>query len=210
VGIDDVTDLDWYLDNVVVPSGPEGHKVGPVRAWQGWWLALNRQLACAADDSPLGCAVRLALIQGFVLSRSDARQCGVADAATRRLLRQGRWQAVGRGWVAVLPSDALGGDAYLTPRRLHVLNAAAAATRRRDHVIAAASAAIAHGLPVLAAPPAPELAAPPDATTSGRLECAHVRRLRLRPARRKAGSARQSRLRYARSSMSRAPMPAAA
>jgi hypothetical protein len=181
VRIDDVTDLDWYdwyLDNVVVPSGPEGRKVGAVRAWQGWWLARARELGAAADDAELGRAMQLAARQAFVLSWADVRSCGLPNATTRRLVRQGRWQAVGRGWVAVLAADLADVTEQLSRRRRHALQAAAAALRRDGHLVAGASAVVMHGLPVLRLPRIPELVGPRGATV-GQLGGAHVRRLHV-------------------------------
>ena len=174
--IDDVTDLDWYLDNVVVPSGPQRRAVGPVRAWQGWWLARAHLLR--SETGLHDTAVGHALAQGFVLSWAEARQCGVPNATIRRLVRQGTWHSVGRGWVAVLPAAELGADSRLARRRLHALQATAAATRRTDHTVAASSAAVLHGLPLLTEPTSPGLAAAAG-TTFGRRECAQVHRWQL-------------------------------
>jgi hypothetical protein len=181
--IDDPTDLDWYIDNVVVPSGPERRKVGRVLAWQGSWNALAHRLVVAADDSPVGDATRLALGQGFVLTRAQARSLGLSDPATRRLLRRGAWTSCGQSCIAVVPASWFPTEDEKSDeraRRVHALRAAAAVLRRTDHVVATASAAIVHGLPVLDVPPRPELFTAAD-VTSGRLEAAHVRRTTLRP-----------------------------
>lgn len=176
--IEDVTDLDWYLDNVVVPSGPERRKVGPVRAWQGWWLARAHQLESEVGGAGFGSAVSRALDQGFVLSWADARKFGTTDAAIRRLVRQGKWQAIGRGWVAVLPAAEPEDNDRLAQRRRHVLQSTAAAQRRMKHTVVAASAALVHGLPIMAPSNMPQLAAS-EGTTFGRRERAHIHRMPL-------------------------------
>lgn len=173
VRIEDVSDLDWYIDHVVVPSGPQRRQVGPVRAWRAWWDALAYRLDIAADATAAGDAVRLALTQGFVLTRADIRRCGVPDAQLRRLVRHGEWLRVDHGCYAI--AAMTGDDPRLSRRRRHALQAAAAATKRAHHVVAGASAAILAGLPVLAVPDRPELVGGPGAT-SGRLERARVSR----------------------------------
>ncbi|MCW2657399.1 MAG: hypothetical protein JWR06_1592 [Jatrophihabitans sp.] len=177
----DVSDLDWYIDNVVVPSGIEGRAVGPVLAWQGSWNALAHQVRTQADNG-LGDASRQALGQGFVLTRTQTRACGVADATVRRLIRRGTWTACGHGTVAVVPI-ASGSDLASERdalRRTHCLRAAAAAVRRRGHVVSANSAAAVHGLPLLGLPALPELAAAAPATF-GRRSTALVRVADLAP-----------------------------
>jgi hypothetical protein len=176
--IDDVTDLDWYLDNIVVPSGIERRPVGSVLAWQGSWNALAHQLREASDDSPVGPAVRRALGRGFVLTRAQARECGMSDATLRRLVRRSEWTSCGYGSVAVVPASRPASDDYDAARRLHALQAAAAAGKRDGHVGATASAATLHGLPVFAVPTKPELFGGRGATF-GRLNAAHVRRADL-------------------------------
>src|SRR5579875_4076772 len=94
-------DPDWYLDHVVVPSDAARHRVGPVRAWQGSWAELAHRLGTDADVSPVGAATRVALNQGFVLTCRQARECGMSDAAVRRLVRHGRWTRCGHGTLAV-------------------------------------------------------------------------------------------------------------
>lgn len=172
---EDVTDLDWYIDNVVVPSDIDRTKLGPVRAWQGSWTALAHNLATPADQSVVEDAIQVALRQGFVLRRKQLRALGIDEAAVRRLLRRRKWTQPGHGCVSVIPTSWLAGDdANVATRKAHTLKAVSATLRRRDHAIATASAAIVHGLPVLNVPPKPELVAFAD-VTSGKLNAAHVR-----------------------------------
>ncbi|HEY2982923.1 MAG TPA: type IV toxin-antitoxin system AbiEi family antitoxin domain-containing protein, partial [Jatrophihabitantaceae bacterium] len=99
----DLPDPDWYLDNVVLPAG-----LGPVAACQSAWLGL------AADARVQACGsaadlVELALRQGFVATRAQARDLGMPDADVRRLVRRGDWSAPRRGVLAVAP---LSDDSY--------------------------------------------------------------------------------------------------
>ena len=50
-------DPDWYLDHVVLPRGPEGGRLGPMRAWQGEWRARALELRRIAPDGPVAGAV---------------------------------------------------------------------------------------------------------------------------------------------------------
>jgi hypothetical protein len=178
--IEDPSDLDWYIDNVVVPSGIERRPVGPVLAWQGWWTALANRLRREADDSAFGRAVRLALVQGFVLTPAQLRQCGVSDPAARRLIRRGQLRPCGRGTLTVAATPPATIDGHAAHRREHALRCAGRALSRKGQVVATASATILHGLPIFAVPAAPELIAAWP-TTSGRLAAAHVRVPALRP-----------------------------
>jgi hypothetical protein len=180
VWVEDVSDLDWYIDHVVVPSDIEKRPVGPVLAWQGSWRARAHRLRRDADDSPVGSATRLALGQGFVMTREQARCCGVSDATIRRLVRRGAWTSCGYGSIAIMPTVALGGDTYDEARRMHAIGTAAAVGKRREHLAACGSAAVLHGLPVLKLPPVPELVASTP-NTVGRLDAARVRSAALRP-----------------------------
>ncbi|HET8583976.1 MAG TPA: type IV toxin-antitoxin system AbiEi family antitoxin domain-containing protein [Jatrophihabitans sp.] len=176
----ELPDLDWYLDHVVVPSGIERRPVGPVRAWQGWWAAVAHRLSGEVDGSPLGAATGLALRQGFVLTRAQARDCGLSDPVVRRLLRRGTWVSCGHGTLAVVGEQAT--NAYEAARRSHALRATGAALRRRGHGVGFASAAMLHGLPVLSLPMLPELVAATGPVTTGRRSSAHVRHGGPRPA----------------------------
>jgi very-short-patch-repair endonuclease len=141
-------DLDWYLDNVVVPSGPEYAPVGTARRAEAKWLARQRELL-ALDEPALRPAIELALRQGFVLTRGQALECGLSDADLRRLLRRHVWTRPRPGVVAPL---ALPGDP--------VLAATAAARLRPCEVISCASAATVQGLPLLGPVGPPALTSP--------------------------------------------------
>lgn len=171
VRIEQPTDLDWYLDNVVVPSGIERRPIGPVRAWQGSWEALAARLERDADEGPTGEVTRRALTQGFVVTRAQALVGGLTTADLRRAAAQGSWTRCGHGVLAVTaPEDD---DHFGLQRRHHALVAAGSVLRRTEHVIAGASAAILHGLPVRRVPDQPDLIARHD-TTTGRRSAARV------------------------------------
>jgi hypothetical protein len=119
--VDESPDSDWYLDHVVVPAGPDGDWVGPIRAWQASWVARAERLRADAVDTARGRAIRRALGQGFVLTRAQARAAGLADAEVRRLIRAGTWSAPHRGVVAVMG---------LVDKDRHTLAATAAALLR--------------------------------------------------------------------------------
>lgn len=176
----DADDLDWYIDNVVVPGDIERHPVGPVRQRQGHWRAIAHALRAQAPDCPIACAERLAATQGFVLSGAQAASCGVDDATKRRMVRHGRWTRAGAGMLAVVSDGCGAEDGREAARCRHTLRAAAAAHKRPGHAIATASAAVTHGLPVLALPRLPELCTG-TGRTFGRLETARVRFAQLDP-----------------------------
>ncbi len=183
-------DLDWYLDHVVVPGGPDHASVGPIRAWQAAWTARAWELA--ARSAP---ALSQAVGQGFVLTRRQARAAGVSDAEQRRLVRNGTWSTPRYGVLAVVavaddtqpaggvtapaggavPDHTAAGD----DTRL-ALAATAAALVRPGQVISHRSAAVVHGLPLLTRPKTPELTGCPRSTLGQRSEVV-VRSAALRP-----------------------------
>jgi hypothetical protein len=175
----DLPDPDWYLDHVVLPSGIEQYKVGPVRAWQASWAALALQLRGSVDESPVGAAIELALDQGFVLTRAQTMRCGVTDAELRRLVRSGDWTRCGHGCFATVRASAED-DEHDAARRRHAVAAAAAALRRRRHTIGGASAVILHGLPVFDIPDRPQLITDVRGNTGPR-QAVDVRVARLAP-----------------------------
>jgi hypothetical protein len=93
----------------------------------------------------------LACRQGFVLTRSQARSCGLTDADVRRFVRRREWAVPRRGVVGVLPPQAGGGQPdRLSPRGDDPeLCAAAAALVRPGSVVSHVSAAAVHALPLL-------------------------------------------------------------
>ncbi|MDT4939903.1 MAG: hypothetical protein QOG80_3574 [Pseudonocardiales bacterium] len=135
--------------------------------WQARWRAARSRLAGESHEPVVREAVRVALGQGFVLTRHQVRGLGVPDAVVRRLVRRGTWRAIAYGVVSVLGADAWDGDdidLYESRRREHVLECAAAALVRPDHVVCARSAAILHGLPVRRTPDEPVVTARDDVT----------------------------------------------
>lgn len=157
-------DPDWYLDHVVVPSGPDRSPVGPIRAWQAQWVARARELASRGDD-----LTALAVGQGFVVTRSQVRAAGVSDAEVRRLVRNDTWATPRHGVLSIIPdADGVGRA-----------TAATAALVRPGHVISHRSAAVLHGLPLLWPPPMPELTACAHSTLGRRTRVA-VRSAALR------------------------------
>jgi Transcriptional regulator, AbiEi antitoxin len=168
-------DPDWYLDHVVVPSGPDRSPVGPIRAWQAQWAARARELASRGDD-----LTALAVGQGFVVTRSQVRAAGVSDAEVRRLVRNGTWATPRHGVLSIIPdADGVG----------RATAATAAALVRPGHVISHRSAAVLHGLPLLWPPPMPELTACAHSTLGRRTRVAQCRGARRRAVRlvRRAG-----------------------
>jgi very-short-patch-repair endonuclease len=138
----DLPDLDWYVDHVVVPGGPDGGRAGPIRSWQVSWATLAGRLR-REDGTARGRAVARALSRGFVLTRAQARSAGLADAEVRRLIRAGTWSAPYYGVLAVTapPDD----------RQRHALAATAVALARAA-CVSGPSAAVLHGLPLLREP----------------------------------------------------------
>ena len=137
----DLPDLDWYVDHVVVPAGPDGWRVGRIRSWQASWATLAGPIrrTAGAQRSAVGWALR----QGFVLTRAQARLAGLADAEVRRLVRAGIWSAPHYGVLAVTaPADE---------RQRHAL-AASAASLVRPACVSGPSAAVLHGLPLIREP----------------------------------------------------------
>jgi predicted transcriptional regulator of viral defense system len=147
----DLPDLDWYLDHVVVPRGRDGRPVGPIRAWQACWQA-RAQALLGEFGASRAAAVRMALRQGFVVTRAAARAAGMTSAELRRIVRAGTWCAPHRGVVAVLSPAAAQPLGHATQYASHTLAAAASALTHPGHVISGPSAAVLHGFPRLHAP----------------------------------------------------------
>jgi len=165
-------DPDWYLDHVlagVEPDDRAGATSGPVRAWRLWW----RQRA-GVDDPALRRSVR----QGFVLAPRDVTELGQTRQRARTLVRRGTWTAAGFG--AVAPLDVRDGPVFEVRRRRHALLGSAAVLRRPRLVLSCRTAAVAHGLPTLTVPGAPQTT-DPRPTGLGRRGPGHVHGARLRP-----------------------------
>lgn len=176
-------DPDWYLDHVVVPSGPQRRTIGPALAWEGSWQAEVNALTRRAAHPALRRALNLAAGQGFVLTRGQARACGLPDSAVRALVRRREWRGCGYGTLSVVaapmaarvaaprattatasvaaPDVAASADAA---RRRHALAATAGALRHPGHVVSGPSAAVLHGLPLRRVPAVVELTAAEPAT----------------------------------------------
>ncbi|PZS20446.1 MAG: hypothetical protein DLM57_01735 [Pseudonocardiales bacterium] len=173
-------DVDWYLDHVVVPSGLHRRPVGPILAWEGSWQAEVNALARLDAGPALRRALNLAVGQGFVLTRAQARTCGLPDASVRSLVRRGVWCACAYGVLGVVTVPQLDtAEARVrvdADRRRHALAAAAGALRHPGHVVSGASAAVLHGLPLLHTPIAAQLTAAAPATPGVR------RKVLVRPA----------------------------
>ncbi len=157
----ELPDPDWYLDNVVVPRAA-GESAGQTR----WRLAADAVRA----DPRIGA---LAVSQGFVLTRAQARERGVTDAEQRRLLRARTWWSPWYGVLCVVPAA----DADTR----YVVRACAAALVHPGHVISHRSAAAVHGLPLVDLPGVPALTV--DLTGPSRHVSAslRVRTARLEP-----------------------------
>jgi very-short-patch-repair endonuclease len=149
----DLPDPDWYLDNVILPA-----RLGPVAARKSAWLGLAADARVHVRGSAAD-LVELALRQGFVATRAQARDLGMPDADVRRLVRRGDWSAPRRGVLAVVP---LSDDSY------GALAVAAPALVRPGHVISHRSGAALLGLPVLHRPAHPGLTATIPATSGAR------------------------------------------
>lgn len=129
----------------------------PIAARQTAW----RASANALDDAPdLVIAQALALRQGFVLTRNQARCAGVPERLIRSLLRRKTWSLPRRGVLSVLPPEPDGVGTALA--------AAAAALVRPYSVISHASAAVIFGVPVLYAPHRPMLTIEPGGQCNSR------------------------------------------
>ncbi len=105
----DLPDPDWYLDNVILPAGQ-----GPVAARQSAWLGVGANARVHACGSAAD-LVESALRQGFVATRTQARDLGMPDADVRRRddelwkekRRQERIERLGFRVVRVLWADVV-------------------------------------------------------------------------------------------------------
>ena len=140
-------DLDWYIDHVVLPSGPELAPVGPIRAGEAEWAAAVRESSTTTDPEVFA----LATEQGLVLSCAQARTAGLPDAQVRRLLRRGTWTSPRYGVLSIVPRVA---DPALA--------GSAAALCRPGTVISHATAGALHCLPLL------DVVGPPTLTSDHR------------------------------------------
>ena len=162
-------DLDWYVDNVVVPGGPTGHgnrPGGPVKEWARAWDAEAARLR--RDRSELNV---VAGTQGFVVTRGQVRQAGITDTELRRHLRHGTWTRPRSNAISLLPRswshDSGVDSAYSRELRPSALRAAATALVRPESVVSHESAAILHALPVLRTPLIATITYNPDGRSRG-------------------------------------------
>jgi hypothetical protein len=128
-------------------------------------------------------AVRLAVRQGFVLTRKQARVCGTSDATIRRLLRRRSWRPVRHGVITVIGAAVCATDErdeFERERIAHTIDSAAVALARSDHVVASTSAAVLWGLPVRRVPPDPIVTCP-KVRPGGRTQATLIRRTTTRP-----------------------------
>lgn len=152
----------------VRPGGPAPAAI-PASArerWLGWWTAQSDACACA------GPVEQLAARQGFVLTRAQARACGMNEAGIRRRVRRGTWWTPRRGVLAVVrvPAPEPGDEVArrLARRRRIALAGAAAALARPGQVVSGDCAAVLYGLPLFVDPDRPQLTAGPVSTPGTR------------------------------------------
>jgi very-short-patch-repair endonuclease len=126
--------------------------LGPVRAAQQRWRSTADELLRTSGSEAN--AVQLAMAQGFVLTRADARACGLAERDARRLVRRKSWTSPRHGVLTPLPPTG-DGPSGSGPE----LAATAAALVWSDTVISYASGAALHCLPLLAPPGPPAMTA---------------------------------------------------
>lgn len=178
------------------PSPRRDQNPGPNRVtaggrcaeWTGWWR--DRASAGRSGDA----AERLATGQGFVLSRAQARGCGLTDAAIRRRVRSGTWSVPHRGVLAVaaVPSAPPGDRdrVRLAQRRRLALACTATALANPGQTVSGNCAALLYGLPLRRDPVRPQLTTAPVAQgaagnpsiTQGHRTAGLVRAATLRPA----------------------------
>ena len=174
MGVNDLPDPDWYLDNVLIharPRIPEPVAIpGPIERWQAWWMI-------QADDWAGDAVGEFAVAQGFVAGRKQLLRLGLQDHDLRRLVRSRYWSRPDRGVVS--PVVVQGTD-YEARRQQHALRGTSAALLRPGHVITGRTAAIVHGLPTLAVPEQPILTTW-GLDAQGRRQGVHVRAASLDP-----------------------------
>jgi len=150
--------------------------------WQAVWRAARSRVIAEAPPSAAA-AVRLAVAQGFVVTRGQALDAGVSEAEVRRFVRRGIWVRASYGVLSVLgaapwAADQL--DEREVERRAHVVRCAAAALVRSDHVVCGRSAAILLGLPCMRTPVSPVMVVR-QPRTLGEYRGVLVRGARLQP-----------------------------
>ena len=129
----------------------------PTAARRAQWRAMAASLR---EDAELAEAHQLALRQGFVLTREQARRAGVDDARIRSQLRRERWSNPRRGVLCVLSREAEGAGPAMSASAAHLV--------RTRSVISHASAAVITGIPVQRAPRRPTLTIAPGGQCNSR------------------------------------------
>jgi very-short-patch-repair endonuclease len=145
---------DSYLDQLIAASGPDHAPVGPLRKHCLAWERVAAGLAADAYGAR-AVAERLALTQGFVVTRAQARAAGLSDAQVRSLLRRRSWNSPRRSVLSPLGPRGGEGPAASSDE----VEATAAAVVRPRTVISHDSAAVLHGIPLLRPPKRPTLTA---------------------------------------------------
>lgn len=148
-------DQDWYLDNVVVPSGSERAPIGPARLRSAAWSEVAQTLRV---DKRWGELHRVALTQGLVVARGQVRELGISDAEFRSLVRRRTWTVPRRGVVCPLPPSS---DPQAVSGSASEIRATATALLRTGSVISHRSAASIYGLPLLTGDDRPTLTVAP-------------------------------------------------
>ena len=158
----DANDL-WWSDALMLVAEPGGGAVGPARMRQAGWQHACEELV--GGEYPRVAA--LAARQGFVLSRGQARLCGLPDRDLRRLLRNRTWTAPRRGILCPLPlrvdERPHGGSPEIAVAAVVCARAALTASHE--------SAAILYGLPILTAPVRIQLTTPNASAGGGWADC---------------------------------------
>jgi very-short-patch-repair endonuclease len=133
----------------------------PIATRQAAWNAAASMLARPSAGAPnLVLAHRMALRQGFVLTREQARCADVSDRVIRSLLRRREWSNPRRGVLSVLPPQPDGSGAAIA--------AAAAQLVRQRSVISHTSTAAILGVPLLRRPQRPVLTIAPGGQCNSR------------------------------------------
>ena len=170
----------WYLDHVLAPPDAAADRDAEVTAALAADYRMTSAVADAAhwwyqwaDELRTGSpAERLAVQQGFVLSRAQAIASGTSTATIRRMLYRGTWWSPRRGMLAVVPVphvDAADTQSVHRARRCRLtLECTAAALANPGHVISGTGAATLRGLPLFTSPSEPQLTAAPPNTAGHR------------------------------------------
>jgi very-short-patch-repair endonuclease len=142
--MDTVLDPDRYDDNVAVPTDFDRAPIGPARLRRAAWEQVARDLT--GLTGPRGDAQRLAVTQGFVITRAQALTCGLTARQLRTLVENCTWSSPRRGVLCPIPPA---GCATTPHGGSPEIAAAALVLVCPNSLIAHASAAAVHALPLL-------------------------------------------------------------